>query len=165
MPDIVHHFGILAPVPLEHLESGAPIAEKTGYVALGSKKWELFRQLDDLRGEALVPVLIYPSHTDEPGDLNHTISWWGWYVGHSESKGGAHKAGMTHRPPTTADYPADNSSYWPIFWHVEGLRELPPEKRLHIGNVPTIKGGWRKDAPPRGPELVALPELLSYETQ
>lgn len=49
------------------------------------------------------------------------------------------------------------------FWRVAGLRELPKEKWLPIGKIGTIKDGWREDAPPRGPELVALPESLSYE--
>ena len=96
--------------------------------------------------------------------MNLVVSWWGWYVGHSESKGGAHKEGMLHRPPTTGAYSTDNSGHWAVFWHVQGLRELPAEKRLPIGKVPTTKSGWRKTAPPRGPELVALPETLSYES-
>jgi hypothetical protein len=164
LPDVVHHFAILAPVPLEHLQSGALIAAETGYVAFGSAKWELFRQIDAEREGAPVPVLIYPSHDDTPATMNFVVSWWGWYVGHSESKGGAHVAGMAHRPPTTIKYEADNSGHWAVFWHVQGLRELPPDKRLPIGKIPKIKGGWRKTAPPRGPELVTLPETLSYES-
>jgi hypothetical protein len=34
-------FAILAPVPLEHLQSGKDIAETEGFVAFGSRKWEL----------------------------------------------------------------------------------------------------------------------------
>ena len=34
-------FSILAPVPLEHLQSGGAIADATGFVAFGSRKWEL----------------------------------------------------------------------------------------------------------------------------
>lgn len=164
MPDVVHHFAILAPVPLEHLQSGAPIAAQTGYVAFGSAKWELFRQIGADRDGSPVPVLIYPSHTEFPGSMNLVVSRWGWYVGHSESKAEAHKEGMLHRPPTTGAYSTDNSGHWAIFWHVQGLRELPPDKWLPIGKVPKIKNGWRKIAPPRGPELVAVPETLSYET-
>lgn len=161
MPDVVHHFAILAPVPLEHLKSGAPIAGETGYVTFGSAKWELFRQLDADREGLPVPVLVYPSHTDSPGSMNLMVTWWGWYVGHSESKGGAHKEGMVHRLPTTQAYATDNSGRRAIFWHVQGLRELPPDKWLPVGKVPKIKNGWRKTAPPRGPELVALPKSLS----
>lgn len=164
MPEAVHHFAILAPVPLEHLETGVPVSEMTGYVAFGSTKWELFHKIDSDRAGAPVPVLIYPSDTDTPTDTNYRVSWWGWYIGHSKSRGGAHINGLLHRPPSTEQYAADNAGHWPIFWHVAGLRKLPKEKHLPIGKVPTIKNGWRKQAPPRGPELVALPEALSYET-
>lgn len=34
---------------------------------------------------------------------------------------------------------------------------------MPIGKIQGFKGGWRKTAPPRGPELVTLPELLSCE--
>ncbi|MGY3138428.1 hypothetical protein ACVWZM_009110 [Bradyrhizobium sp. USDA 4501] len=51
----IKDFAILAPVPLEHLQSGADIAHKTGFVAFGSRKWELFRKVDELRGSARVP--------------------------------------------------------------------------------------------------------------
>lgn len=163
MPSAVHHFAILAPVPLEHLESGAPVAEATGYVAFGTSKWELFQQIDADREQAPVPVLIYPSDRDIPVSANLKVSWFGWYVGHVHGKRGAHPDGMTHRPPSTERYRADNLGHWAAFWHVRGLRQLPSEKHLPISKVPTIKGGWRKSAPPRGPELVALPETLSYE--
>ena len=59
-------FAILAPVPLEHLESGQGIATDKGFVAFGSRKFELFRDIDERRGVDPVPVLIYPSHEDDP---------------------------------------------------------------------------------------------------
>jgi len=45
----IKDFDIIAPVPLEHLQSGAGNARKTGFVAFGLRKLELFRQIDDLR--------------------------------------------------------------------------------------------------------------------
>ena len=163
MPDDLQHFAILAPVPLEHLESGKPIADAKGYVAFGTSKWELFQKIDTMRKDARVAVLIYLSWGDEIVDNGLKVSWFGWYQGHTHSKGGAHPNGMTHRPPTTLKYPKDNVGHWAAFWHVSGLRELPQAKQLPISKIGTIKGGWRKNAPPRGPELVALPESLSYE--
>jgi hypothetical protein len=71
---------------------------------------------------------------------------------------------MQYRPASTAKYPNDNRGYWAAYWHAEGLRELHSSKQLPIGKIGSIKGGWRKNAPPRGPELVALPEILSHET-
>ncbi len=151
-------------MPFEHLQAAAPIVVEQGFVAFGSRKWELFRTLDEKRSNDPIPVLIYPSWEDAPGEPGLIVSWFGWYVGHVEAKSGAHPQGMTVRPTSTANYQPDNLGYWAVFWHVAGLRELPPEKRMAIGKVKTVPGGWRKNAPPRGPELVQMPELLSYET-
>lgn len=159
----IRHFALLAPVPLEHLQSGQAVSTQEGFVAFGTKKWELFRKLDALREGAPVPALIYPSHEDVPVKENFVVSWFGWYVGHVDGILGQHPGGMKHRPPTTAKYADDNRGHWAAFWHVEALRDLPKDKRVSIGKIGTIKDEWRKNAPPRGPELVALPELLSYE--
>jgi hypothetical protein len=156
----IRDFAILAPVPLEHLRSGTGIASKTGFVAFGSRKWELFRQVDELRDGARVPALIYPSHEDVPAKDSFIVSRVGRYVGCEESGNGKHSKGMTHRPPTTGQYTSDNQGYWAVFWHVRNLRELTAAQRLPISAIQTVKGGWRKGAPPRGPELVATPSTL-----
>jgi hypothetical protein len=159
----VHHFALLAPVPLEHLASGKEVATREAFVAFGTRKWDLLRRLDEMRGGEPVPTLIYPSHEDDAVKLTFRVCWYGLYVGHVDGKNGQHPLGMAHRPPTTAQYPSDNLGHWAAFWHVKDLRELPKSKHIAIGKIGTIKGGWRKNAPPRGPELVALPEILSYE--
>ncbi len=156
----ISDFAILAPVPLEHLQSGADIARRAGFVAFGSRKWELFRKIDEMRGGAPVPVLIYPSHEDVPAKDSFIVSWAAWYIGCEESPNGKHSHGMTHRPPTTGQYAADNRGHWAVFWHVRELRELPQVPRLAISAIQTVKGGWRKSAPPRGPELVAMPATI-----
>jgi hypothetical protein len=162
---VVHDFALLAPVPHEHLESGRPVAEKTGFVAFGTNKWELFRKLDDMREGDPVPVLIYPSDEGIAAKASFIVRWFGWYIDHVESNNGRHPKGMSHRPPSTEKYAADNIGHWAAFWHVKGLHELPPEKRVSIGKIQSYAaGGWRKNAPPRGPELVILPEILSYES-
>ena len=51
MPEVISEFAIIAPVPLEHLETGESVAESTGFVAFGSMKWELFRDIDHRRGD------------------------------------------------------------------------------------------------------------------
>jgi hypothetical protein len=155
-------FAILAPVPLEHLESGRQIAADQGYVAFGSRKWELFRDIDERRQGWPVPVLIYPSHEDGPVKTSFLVSWTGWYVGSEESGTGAHSKGMTHRPPTTGSYASDNKGHWAVFWHVRSLAELPKEQRLPISSLQTVKFGWRRNAPPRGPELVAIPSTIEF---
>jgi hypothetical protein len=153
-------FAILAPVPLEHLESGSDIARSTGYVAFGSRKWELFRDVNARRDGASVPVLIYPSHEDVPAKDSFVISWLGSYIGSEESSSGKHSENLNHRPPTTKKYASDNQGHWAVFWHVRDLRKLPAAQRLPIAAIQTVKGGWRKNAPPRGPELVALPSTI-----
>jgi hypothetical protein len=141
---------------MAHLQSGKDVAAKEGFVAFGSMKWELFRQVDELRHGRKVPALLYPSHEGGPAKLSYVVAWFGWYTEHVESKGGVHPDGVKHRPPTTL-----GEGDWAVFWHVEGLREWPTERHRPIGELETVKGGWRKNAPPRGPELVAVPYDLS----
>jgi len=155
-------FAILAPVPLEHLQSGKVIAETEGFVAFGSRKWELFRKIDELRNGAAVPVLIYPSYEDGPAKDSFVVTWFGWYVGSEESGTGAHSLGMKHRPPTTGQYGSDNQGHWAVFWHAKDLDELAKTQRLPISAIQTVKGGWRKDRPPRGPEMFAMPSMISF---
>lgn len=163
MPEVLDEFAIVAPVPLEHLVTGEDVAKSTGFVAFGSMKWELFRDIDQRRGDGAVPVLIYPSADDSASSLALHVAWCGLYVGSSESKSGAHVAGMTHRPSSTEKYAGDNKGHWAVFWHVSDLRRLDPAKQLPISALQTVKGGWRKNAPPRGPELVQLPDALQAE--
>lgn len=159
---VTNDFAILAPVPLEHLQSGKGIAAKEGFVAFGSRKWELFRNVDEMRGCAPVPVLIYPSYEDVSVKDSFIVCWGGWYVGSEESGSGKHSLGMTHRPPTTGQYASDNQGHWAVFWHVKELFELPKDQQMPISAFQTIKGGWRKNAPPRGPELVAAPSAVDF---
>ncbi|RWD48638.1 MAG: hypothetical protein EOS25_14735 [Mesorhizobium sp.] len=156
----LNDFAILAPVPLEHLQSGEDIARRTGFVAFGSRKWELFRKVDDLRVAAPVGVLVYDK---VPAKDSFIVCWARWYIGCEESANGKHSQGMTHRPPTTGQYTSDNQGHWAVFWHVRDLRQLPPSQRLPISVIQTIKGGWRKSAPPRGPEQVATPSTIEFQ--
>ena len=151
-------FAILAPVPLEHLNSGLDTERAAGEVAFGTRKWELLRKVDELRGGLPVAVLIYPSHEDEESKLTYKVGWFGWYTHHVDSKNGAHPDGMRFRPQSTAAYDTDNKGHWASFWHVTGLRQLPSNLARPIGKLQGFAGGWRKNAPPRGPELVALPD-------
>lgn len=155
-------FAILAPVPLAHLRSGAGVAEREGFVAFGSMKWEVFEKADRLRRGQPVPVLIYPSHENDPGRLTFNVAWIGCYVGHVRSIGGAHPEGMRYRPPSTGANPSDNIGHWAIFWHVKNLRELPEANRCTISSLESYGTGyWRKSHPPRGPEIVARPAWAS----
>ncbi|MCE9553881.1 MAG: hypothetical protein K8T91_10975 [Planctomycetes bacterium] len=154
-------FAILAPVPEEHLLDGEPVADAEGFVAFGSRKWELFRAVDKLREGDPVPVLIYPSHEHEAGKLTFKIMWSGWYIGSVESHDGSHPAGMKHRPPSTEQYAQDNLGLWAVFWHVAGLKPLPEAEHRLISSLRSYKTGhWRVGQAPKGPEIVARPSWI-----
>lgn len=133
MIETASRLALLAPVPLQHLRDGKDVAATAGRVAFGSRAWKLFRELDKLRKGLPVDVYIYASHSDD--QLRFVASWHGHYVGHVESIGGAHPEGMRYRPPSTGAYVADNLGHWAIFWEVEHLAELPPERHLRIGDM------------------------------
>jgi len=130
-------------------------------VAYGSRKFALFRKLDEMRGSEPVPVLIYPSHERENAAMHYVIGWTGWYTGHVASEDGAHPAGMKYRPPTTANYPDDNTGFWAVFWHMLELERLPEDRRHPIASLRSYgKDFWRAGTAPRGPEIVARPPWI-----
>ena len=103
---VSNDIALLAPVPLEHLEDGMEVCQREGRVAFGSRAWEVFRKLDELRNGLPVDVYIYASH--DPGIRRLVVSWSGIYVGHVESVNGAHPEGMRFRPPSTGKSEDDN---------------------------------------------------------
>jgi len=151
-------FAILAPVPLEHLKSGRELAATQPFVAYGTNKWDLMAKIDERAQGERVPMLLYPSHEGVEADPSCIVSWFGWYVGHKFANNAGRYPDASKRPVSTkTDGP------FAAFWHIEGLRELPKDKQTPIGKIQGFKGGWRKDAPPRGPELVLLPEIFEDE--
>ena len=159
----MNEFAILTSVPLEHLVSGASVANETGFVAYGSKKWDFFRRVDELRNGAPVPVLIYPSYQVAGVRPSFKVSWVGNYIGSEESGNGQHSSGLLHRPPSTFKYSTDNNGHWAVFWHVQGLKELEPVHQINISDIMTIAGKYRKGAPPRGPEMIELPSEIAVQ--
>ena len=159
------HFAILTPVPLRRLQSGLAVCSKEGSVAFSTRKWKFFRDLHERRDGQPVAALIYSSHDEDlPARDTFIASWFGWYVRSVDSRGGAHPDGMRFfRTPADPNHPPGNKGPWINYWHVKDLRELSKEKRLAIGKIQGFEDGWRKNVPPRGPELVTLSELLSYE--
>jgi hypothetical protein len=156
-------FAILAPVPMEHLQSGLEVQHTQAYVAYGSMKWQLFREVDKLRNGQPVPMLIYPSHDADRPELTYEIGWIGWYIGHAEDYSEKH-ADETNgrRPPSTEKYLGDNAEGWAVFWRVEKLRPLPESMRVSIGELESYKTGhWRKNAAPYGPKIVAKPDWFN----
>jgi hypothetical protein len=120
-PALLHHFALLAPVPLVHLESGLAVAETEGFVAFGIRKWELLRKLEGMRRDVdgqvtgQVAVLIYQSQEDAQAQNSWVVSWFGWYAGSVETDTGAHPGKMQYRPPTTVTSTTDNLGHWSAY--------------------------------------------------
>jgi hypothetical protein len=153
-------FAILAPVPREHLDSALEVLRDHDYVSFGSMKWDLFRQVDDLRTGEDVPVLIYPSHESEEVRTTFEVSWIGWYIGHTDdTMEKRHDEVCGHRPPSTRKYKEDDAYGWAVFWRVTDLQMLPPGSHIAISDIESHvrPGYWRKNSAPYGPELVAYP--------
>jgi hypothetical protein len=151
---------LLAPVPLQHLQSGKLVCAEQGKVAFGSKAWELFRRLDQLRARCKVRTFIYASHSDTIGTPR--VSWQAHYIGHIEAQGGRHPQGTKYRPSTTERYPEDNDGYWAIFWEVEGLQEICENaQRTPLSQLTGLDNGkpFKKQFIPQGPLLITYPWL------
>jgi len=157
MTTTAQDIALLAPVPLEHITDGAIVCRDYGRIAFGSRAWEVFRKLDDLRGGKPVDVYIYASHS--PGPPSFEISWHGRYIGHVESINGAHPEGMRFRPPSTGKYPDDNLGHWAVFWEVEELRELSPEECIRTGEFCGFdkRNKYKRNFIPEGPIIVEHP--------
>ena len=148
---------LLAPVPLEHLADGVDVCAEKGKVAFGSRAWEVFRKLDELRKGELVDVFIYASHTGLSGPPE--VSWRARYIGHVVSDGGAHPDGMQYRPESTAKYSDDNKGYWAVFWEVESLVQIESDKRIRITDFCGLDKNkhYPKVFVPEGPLLIKHP--------
>jgi hypothetical protein len=156
MIDIARHVALLAPVPLEHLLTGADVANREGHVAFGSRAWELFRELDGLRRGMSVDTYIYASQT---AGAQFDVSWHGCYVGHVDAVNGAHPAGMRYRPPSTAKYLHDNEGFWAVFWEIQALGEFPVGERIPLSVLVGFgkKRPYRSGFIPEGPVLIEHP--------
>jgi hypothetical protein len=157
-------FALLCPVPDEHLEEGVSVAVDTGYVCYGSNAWEVFRELDKMRGNEDVPVLFYPSYEDIDSKLTYQITYVGWYFGHVTSDAEKHADDKAqHRPKTVDKYRGDYDSphHWGLFWRVRDLRKLAAGEQAPVGSLISYKSGTKRlDKPPRGPSVVVRPVWL-----
>ena len=156
MEESARHIALLAPVPLAHLLDGRDVCQREGRVAFGSRAWEVFRKLDAERLSSAVDVYIYASHQTGRG---HETSWSARYVGHCDSVGGAHPAGMRYRPPSTGMSPSDNEGHWAIFWEVEDLQEVGAEGRHALRSFTPFgkRRPYGRQFVPEGPLLVEHP--------
>ena len=156
MTPVALNVALLAPVPLRYLISGQPVCVEQGRVAFGSRAWDVFRRLDELRKGLAVNAYLYASHASE---IDRVTRWHARYVGQVESIAGAHPKGMQLRLPTTEANPGDNDGTWAIFWEVEDLREASPSERIVAGACTPFGRGnsYGKNFVPEGPLLVEHP--------
>jgi hypothetical protein len=146
---------LLASVPLIYLEDGAKMK---GRVAFGSRSYELFLKLEELRGNDDVDVYIYASHSGGRHDAK--VSWHARYVGFVRSDSGIH-TNPKHRPPSTMTDTPDSA----VFWEVEDLKRLEPPIRIgelrgvdkRSGNKIIKKKPYVHTFRPRGPVLIEHP--------
>ena len=144
--------GLLAPVPLEHLNDGVEVCRAQGKVAFGTRVWETF---EDLRVEAGVgaPVLIYASHSADR--LGSVVSWKACFCGWVPAVGGGHPDGDRYRPPSTQLGDEDRSGDWLGFWEVTDLRQLESAERVPISSLRDRNGRkYRRAFVPEGPILI-----------
>lgn len=123
---------LLAPVPEVHLQSGLLTCEQYGKVAFGSKKFELFRELDTIRKDDYVDVYIYASHSNLLG--RPKVRWCARYIGHVVSKLGRHPEGLKYRPASTLKSQSENRGHWDVFWEVADLRLMNKEETLPMSS-------------------------------
>jgi hypothetical protein len=156
-----HSFAILAPVPEMHLLSAMEtianleheLSDETVKTAFGSMDFELFRKVDELRGNKSVEVLIYASYSDADQPLDSEASWHGLYIGHVNSRNGRYPGKAQFRPPSTAtDKPT-----WASFWEVQDLKPLTSPRK--IGSLKGLgkKSYYNSRFIPEGPLLIECP--------
>ncbi len=127
---------------------------ETGRVAFGSRAWQVFRDLDELREGQPIDVFIYASYPALK--LPPKVRWKGRYIGHVDAVGGAHPNGMASRPKTTGGYEADNSGHWAIFWELDHLAKLQKNEILPMSIFRGFGSNkvYKSNFVPEGPLLV-----------
>ena len=141
---------LLAPVPVGLLEEGERVCEAKGKVAFGTRAWELFRRLDDMRDSMSVDVYFYASRSDK---IDRVVAWRGRYVGHVEGVDGKHPAGRKYRSPLALE---DGSGWWAVFWEVEGLHPIEPVPMTSLRGYGATKE-YGASFVPEGPTIIEHP--------
>lgn len=144
---------LLAPVPFVFLNQARDLCHKrAGVVALGSRDFELFRELDHVRGELAVQTLIYPSQLEPPCPY---ASWRGVYVGHIEPPDGVHPKAKLVRPAHALKDPDEGR--WAVYWELSRLDE--EDAPVALSSLHTWKTGKSLGSSwPRGPMLIRRPD-------
>jgi hypothetical protein len=163
-----HAFALLAPVPEMHLVSGLEaIAAQLDSedlspahvpkVAFGSMDFEVFGEVEKLRGGKVIEVLIYASQAQGEQPLNPEVTWRGLYVGYVASRRGRYPGKSMYRPPSTVTDPPT----WAVFWEVQELESL--KKPIPIGHLcgKNKKTSYPARFIPDAPVLIEYPKSHS----
>jgi hypothetical protein len=133
-------FALLAAVPEMHLISGSEAiaaqldaddlpSDHLPKVAFGSMAFELFGEVEKLRGGKAIEVFIYASQAKGEQPLNPEVTWRGLYVGYVASRRGRYPGKPIHRPQSTAT----DAPTWAVFWEVQALEML--KKPIPMGKL------------------------------
>lgn len=148
---------LLAPVPEVHLLDGLTTVRFHGKAAYGSRSWEVFRDLDQLRGDEPVVAYLYASHAAQ--NVGPKVTWQALYIGHVDAPNGTYPGNLKYRPESATRHPADVGGHWAIYWHLSDLKPLPIEDWAEIGELRryrTVKRFGRRFVP-EGPVIVGRP--------
>jgi hypothetical protein len=135
------------------------------FVSFGTMKFDVFFEVQEALGSkrgADIPVLIYPSQDEDgiceegiPFEVSWAAQYVGWAATKEEMKSDFERG---HRPKSTDN---ETEAIWGLYWRVQDLHRLPADQRISISKIQTYGGKyWRKNAPPRGPEIVRRPSSL-----
>jgi hypothetical protein len=157
-------YGLLAPVPDEHIASAKRRCDEEGAVAFGTRRSETFSPGAGLEGGD--PVYIYASHLLANGDVTHdrTATWRGQFVEYvpaqdrySYQSPKRRKGIAAIRPETCLEAGEDDQGpeSRPFGWWV--IEDLKPDDRgleirefKNADDRPILEGG----SPPRYPLVV-----------
>lgn len=149
-------FALLAPVPADYLLEGVKVSRESGYVSYGSKKWQLFREINERRAGEKVPALLYASHENVEMRTDFEVSYIAWYIGSTENKKEMRNDESNgHRPESALSDYNDKAIKWATFWRVENVQKLPQNLLIRVTEIQTLHNGKpRKNYAPYGPEII-----------
>lgn len=134
------------------LESDVLQAGQQPKVAFGSMDFEVFGQVNTLRGPQPFEVFIYAANAkDQP--LHPEVTWHGTYVGCVQSRRGRYPGNSIFRPQATANDPPN----WAVFWEIQGLERL--KTPIPIGDLRALgkKTNFQSRFFPEGAVLIDRP--------
>ena len=150
---------LLAPVPKVLLDSAID-PPWSGHVAFGSRNFEAFRKLDEIRKKESVDTLIYESHTDDT-PISPRCIWQASYIKAHETDDGSLDKNLRKklRTPAMLSHPADIIGHWAVYWEVKNLRKIDSEEIIKIGDLCGLdrKAFYKHGFIPRGPVIIIHP--------